>query len=60
MDARQIYLAQHDRVHSAAVAGAPPGSRLTDGAYKDLTDLEIGERLPGHASIAWLLSHLAR
>jgi hypothetical protein len=60
MDPRQIFLVQHERVHSSAMAGPSSGSHVIDGACEGLSDTELRRRLSGHTSIAWLLWHMAR
>ena len=59
MDARMMFLADHARVHSAAVADAGV-LQLGDLPFTSLTDTQMRRRLPGHTSLAWYLWHLAR
>jgi hypothetical protein len=59
MDARELFLRDHARVHSAAVF--PHGRPLLeDFVCTGLTDDQLRSAPAGHSSIAWLLWHLAR
>ena len=59
MDARQLFLADHARVHSAAVADAGV-LQLGELPFAGMTEAQLRERLPGHTSLAWYVWHLAR
>lgn len=59
MDARQLFLADHSRVHSSAVA-AGEGINIEDTVCHGLTDDQLRQHSEGHNSIAWLIWHMAR
>jgi hypothetical protein len=61
MDAIQLFLNDHARVHSAAVGGAEGNAFIIDAVLGGLTDEQLRAR-PGEGlnSIAWLVWHLAR
>ncbi len=60
MDARQILLADHARIHSRAVTGAADLS-IEDGLCDGLTDEQLrAAPAAGLNSVAWLLWHLTR
>jgi hypothetical protein len=60
MDALHLFLLEHARAHSAAVAADTPLA-LEDAVLDGLGDDQIRLRLPaGGNSLAWLLWHMAR
>jgi len=61
MDAIQLFLNDHARVHSAAVGGAEGNAFIEDAVLGGLSDEQLRAR-PGEGlnSIGWLVWHLAR
>lgn len=61
MDALQLFLSDHARIHSSAVGGAEGNVFLEDAILGGLTDEQLRARpQPGLNSIAWLVWHLGR
>jgi hypothetical protein len=60
MDARDLFLIEHARVHSAAVAPAGGPLWLEDALLRGLSDDQLRWRTDGGNSLAWLLWHMAR
>jgi hypothetical protein len=59
MNVKELFLEQHARVHSRAVARSI-GPSLCDAATGGLTREQLLVRPPGLNSIAWLIWHMAR
>ena len=60
MDAREILLMQHARLHSAPV-GRPPDGSLADRFLSGLADEQMRMRPGPHMnSVVWLVWHMAR
>lgn len=61
MDALELFLIEHARVHSAGIAPNGGPLWLEDALLSGLTDEQVRWRPPGGGnSIAWLLWHMAR
>lgn len=61
MDALQLFLKDHARIHSSAVGGAEGNVYLEDVMVSGLNDEQLRARPQGGLnSIAWLIWHLAR
>lgn len=59
MDARQMFLADHARVHASSVASAE-GVNMEDMVCTGLDDSQLVTAPPGLNSIAWLIWRMAR
>ncbi|HEV2236288.1 MAG TPA: DinB family protein [Ktedonobacterales bacterium] len=59
MDARELFLLQHARLHAASTSGVADTS-FQDGLYEGLSAAQMVERPHGMNSIAWLLWHITR
>jgi hypothetical protein len=59
MDARELFLMQHARLHAASTSGAADVS-FQDGLHEGLSAAQLVERPHGMNSIAWLLWHITR
>ncbi len=59
MDARELFLAQHAQVHSAAMAPAE-GVNIEDIVCAGLSDQQLATAPQGMNSVAWLIWHMAR
>jgi hypothetical protein len=61
MDAVQLFLREHARVHSAQVAEAEAAMWLEDVVLGELSDEQVRQRpQEGVNSLAWILWHMAR
>ena len=60
MDARYLFLNEHARSHSTAMAASFEGGNLEDFLCRDLTEEQLRRGWEGHNSVAWLLWHMAR
>lgn len=60
MDAIQLFLQDHARVHAGELTGNAGGLSLQDIALRDLAHDQLRLRPHGLNSIAWILWHIAR